>query len=158
MEKFPPLPPIKGRFSNFGEILPKIPEGILGHFTVLEKFCREFLFRHRGPIRIHLCREGVRGDTKRRQGSTSGTGVHRQGQFGLEFGGEGHKITSPELLCPDLSEVPVALIFVWTGLHIYGVNGFHPNLLLISKNPMDWTNEYSRRQSRKLSGPGLNFY
>ncbi len=157
MEKFPPLPPIKGRFSNFGEILPKIPEGILGHFTVLGKFCREFFFRYRGPIRIHLCREGIRGDTKRKQGSTSGTGVHRKGQFSLEFGEEGLKITSSELLCPDLSEVTVALIFVWTLLHIYGFSGYHENLNLVLKNLKEWTNQYSRRQSRKLSGPGLNF-
>ncbi len=66
--------------------------------------------------------------TIREGGSTPGTGVHRKGQFSLEFGEEGLKITSSELLCPDLSEVTVALIFVWTLLHIYGVNGFHPNL------------------------------
>ena len=56
------------------------------------------------------------------------TGVHLRDNLVWNSGGEGHKITSSELLCPDLTEVPVALIFVWTLLHIYGANGFHGNL------------------------------
>ena len=143
MEKFPPLPPIKGRFSNFGEFCRKFRNGfwvilrfwgnsagnffqILGCYSTYQNFSRKFRTEYRRP-NLDPKKHVIQG-TIREGGSTSGTGVHRQGHFGLEFGGEGHKITSPELLCPDLSEVPVALIIVWTLLHIYGVNGVHPNL------------------------------